>query len=455
MLALPLSVLVHLIAALIMRPDYRNVSDFAVDFQIIEVTPGPPKQGAPKPEPKEEPKPEEEKQPEREPSKKSATTPPKVADNATKLPKKTTPEPAPAGIPEGADAGVGSGICLHDLFVYTESKPAWLLYISMASFRGTVFQKEFGRTFESFDLGRRLTRYMGMNPAEEVEAIFVSSNDIFDWRSFRVVGSYDSGEEKLKGEMSNRLKARQPYFKWREEDGGFVGRLPGEFEWRLIGSGRVFAIRYSPPVENPAAVPAMPIPDNPFAGDAGSNDAEQASDAERPVSPRQGWPKQLPCIDVSNEKKEKKKTLIDIGQLSKSYLEPDDEGHFPVALLSTTDPRAVGVGRGLGRRLGFSHALFRGYFTDPVRIEGVLAFNGDEKGVQMLAEGWAADAKRFAGDPILAVTGVSHLLENLSIDSRGSKIHVSLTLTERQVLSTLLFLQLQGKALERQLKAKQ
>jgi hypothetical protein len=144
---------------------------------------------------------------------------------------------------------------------------------------------------------------------------------------------------------------------------------------------------------------------------------------------------------------------MDIVTLAKTMLSPDEEGHYPVAVLSTSDPVAVGLGSRLGKRLGFRHAAIRGYFTDPVRIEGTLTFQKGEQTVRALAEGWTRDAKAYASDPILALAGVSHLLRNIKIEAQGTTIHVFLTMTERQVLSTLLFLQLQGKALERQLKS--
>jgi hypothetical protein len=454
LLALPISVLIHIVVAMIMRPDYKNVADFAVDFQVIEVTPGVPKQG--ETEPSSPPEQEKTPEPPPKPASSSKADQPKTAANSSNASPKTAPEPPPpVGIPDGSDAGVGSGICLHDLFAYTDDEPTWGLYISMASFRDTVFQREFGNTFRSFDLGRRLTRYMGMNPAEDVEALFVESRDVFDWRAFRIIASYDSGEERLMGQMTERLKTH-PGFKWKAKDGGYVGTVPGEFKWQLMGSGRVFSIDYAPSIKNPAVGPAKDLPENPFVRDVGVPEAvsKGRSDFDK-------WPRQVPCISVSSDEKQtqKKKSKTasypDISALSKAYLTPDDAGHFPVALLSTTDPRAVGIGVRLGKRLGFEHAVFRGFFSDPIRIEGILKFSGDEKGISALARGWAAEAKAYASDPILALAGVSHLLRNLTIESSGNTIRVTLPLSERQVLSSLLFLQLQGNALERQLKANQ
>ena len=454
-LAVPISVLLHLALALIMRPDYRDVSDFAVNFQVSEYMPGKPKKGTPGQKPEPEPVPEKKVEPEEKPAPKASPSkrtdsPPAIVKKETPTATETDKTPVEAeGAPTGADAGVGSGICMHDLFAFRDTSPKWLLYVSMASFRDTIFQKEFGNTFRSFDLGRRLTRYMGMNPAEEVEALFVSSEDIFDWRSFRIVASYDSGEERLKARMAETLK-NNPNFKWQEKNGGFEAAIPGEFKWELMGSGRVFSVAYAAPLP-PSGIAPKALPDNPFAAsqqDAGAGDAKQ----EETASDAPSWPKQVPCITAPDTSKPSSK-LTDIISLAKRMMSPDSEGHFPVAILSTSDPVAVGIGRRLGNRLGFKHAVVRGYFTDPVKIEGTLTFEKDANAVKALATGWADEAKQYASDPILALAGVSHLLRNLKIDTDGTTITFYLTMQERQVLSTLLFLQLQGKALERQLKS--
>jgi hypothetical protein len=101
--------------------------------------------------------------------------------------------------------------------------------------------------------------------------------------------------------------------------------------------------------------------------------------------------------------------------------------------------------------MGFETAAVRGYFTEPVRIEGYLRFSKDPAVVEALAADWRKDAQRFAADPFLAVAGVASLLKNLQITVEGSDLRFSLEMNRSQVLSTLLFLQLQGKALERQL----
>ena len=53
MLAVPISMLLHLGIMLMMRPEYRPVADHAVGMEIMEVRPGPPAPPAPEPPPPE------------------------------------------------------------------------------------------------------------------------------------------------------------------------------------------------------------------------------------------------------------------------------------------------------------------------------------------------------------------------------------------------------------------
>jgi hypothetical protein len=466
LLAFALSVLLHVGVALLMRPTYRPVADFALDFEVIEV-----KSGAP-PKPTEPPPPETPEPEAKTPEPEVAKPPEKAA--AKEAPKEVAPpkvvavedKPEDQGVEEGRDAGTGSGICLHNLFEFSSPDPAWLLYVSMGAFRETVYQKELGGTFASFEIGRRLEEMTGMAPADDVEALFVSAKDIFDWRTFQLAATYDGGEEKLAGEMKKR-QGDTP-LEWRSTDQGLEASRPGEFRFHLVGSGRVLAITHEPKsaAPEPAATPKAIVdkrgeasrrdggpPDEPNQNkmDAG---VPKAPELQRATFP--SWPRQVTCLtelQKGDKKKQKREEPTGLIESARAHLAPDEEGHWPVALLATTDPRAVGLGSRLGQRLGFQLAVVRGYFTDPVRIEGVLTFKSDPARIEALANEWRQEAKRLSRDPFLALAGVSHLLENIEVRSEGTEISLILKMKEREVLSTLLFLQLQGKALERQLRS--
>ncbi len=471
MLAVPISFLLHLLVALLMRPEYRPVSDYAVSLEVMEVTPGPPAPPAPEPAPESEPE-EKTAEPEAPPKKvsKTETAAPPAPEPAP------VPKPAPASEVDGAGppdagAGDGTGICMHNLFEYASDEPTWLLYVVLSGFRGTAYEKELSRTFLSFDIGRRIESATGMDPAKEVEALLVTSENIFDWRTFRVVATYDSGEEKLAAHLK-KSEADNPDFQWMETKQGYEGVDPGRFRWHLVGSGRVLAVTHephkpatptSPPPSTPAPTlkPAALLPDAGVFADAGPPTAPVQKPLPEGTFPK--WPQQVTCLappekDKTEEKPKKAKTPPSkpeetLLERATEQMAPDTEGHWPVALLSTKDPRAIGLSTRAAKRVGFEHAILRGYFADPVRIEGVIQFSGDPARLAALAAAWQKEATQAGNDPFLALAGVAAILKNMKITAMDNQIHIRLELQENQVLSTLLFLQLQGKVLERQLQA--
>lgn len=478
MLAVPISFLLHLLAAYLMRPEYRPVADYAVNLEVMEVKPGPPAPPAP-PETPPEPAPEAEPAEPEAPKEKVA----KAETPAPSAPE-PAPEPAPTPAVDGAgppDAGTGegTGICMHNLFEYAPDEPTWLLYVVLSGFRGTAYEKELSRTFLSFDIGRRIKSDTGMDPATDVEALLVTSEDIFDWRTFRVIATYDSGEEKLAAQLK-KSQAGNPDFEWIETKQGYEGAEPGHFRWHLVGSGRVLAVTHEPkrpqspvgpttpstpaPVPVPASQPAGSRPDAGVAVDAGVPPVK----APKADGMFPDWPRQVACLTppeneeggAGEPKKPKKpntppkppdeETLLHDAM---AKMAPDADGHWPVALLSTKDPRAIGLGTRAAEQVGFEHAILRGYFTDPVRIEGVIRFSGDPSRLAALAGAWQRQAQAAGNDPFLALAGVAAILRDLKISAEGDQIRIRLELRENQVLSTLLFLQLQGKVLERQLQS--
>ena len=68
-----------------------------------------------------------------------------------------------------------------------------MLWVSLSSFRNTLFQRDLGAILTAYGLTRRLSRATGIDPKTDVEGLMVTAEDIFDWHSFRIVASYDSG----------------------------------------------------------------------------------------------------------------------------------------------------------------------------------------------------------------------------------------------------------------------
>lgn len=480
----PVSVLLHLVALLAARPDYAPVSDFAVELEVLELEQGAPAQAGPEiaPTPPEEPEqPEPEQPPEQEiapepdePSAESVSAGLLVDDIGDAG---VSAEAGDAGVEvaggPGVDGGTGegTGICMHDLFPFGEEDPAWVLWLSMASFRETAYQRDLGRTLQSFALYKRMAGATGMSPEEEVEGLLVTADNVFDWRTFRVVATYDSGEEGLRSRlMANRGAA--PGFSVRRTDSGYEAAIPGAFRWHLVGSGRVLAVTHEPPADGSAPLrdpdAPLPAPDNPYAdeaapdGDAGIGPATPPAADAGTASPDAGsgdlpalppptypaWPRRVTCMTElgRGETDVRDPPLI---HLARTSLGPDPEGHWPVALLVTRDPRAVGLGRNTDLPVRFRHAVARAYFSEPIRIEGTVAFDGRAEEVAAVEAAWRRMTRAASKDPFLAMSGLASIFAGLEIAARGNEIHFTLPMTEAQIQAALLFIQLQGEALER------
>jgi hypothetical protein len=86
-------------------------------------------------------------------------------------------------------------------------------------------------------------------------------------------------------------------------------------------------------------------------------------------------------------------------------------------------------------------------------VEGEVVLEGDEAAIAALSLLWRRVARATASDPFFALAGLNHLLDDLTLVPEKDRIRLSVDLTEGKVRAALIFLQLQGEALERQLKA--
>jgi hypothetical protein len=463
-LAVPISIILHLAVVVVMRPDYKPVSDYAVDMDVVDMKPGPPIT-----------KPPFETEPQREAIEKTeAPLEPDVEPG---------PEPKPAPVSEAVenarptiiamhkpsgvvmDAGApdsgarpideigalaaddqldggmpGGGICMHDLFPFSEPNPSWILWISLKSFRETALQDAIGDTLEAYSLGTEICEATGIDPRLDAQGVLVTAENIFDTKSFKVTVSYDSAEGKVRKKLSE-TKGKKPSSSWRKSESGYTALQKDDFEWHLGGSGRVLAVT-SASYEKTSPV------------DAGVASEIQANP---PVS-HPKWPDQIECLSLKKSPK-KKPDLTPEGKpdgllsFAGAFLEPDSGGHWPVALFATRDPRAVGLGPNKKNKpIRFLLAQARFYFTQPVRVQGEVYFSGPESRIVALGAHWQKIAAATSNDPFLAMAGLGRLFDKLSFAVSKNKIEFSLELTDNQVRAALIFLQLQGEVLERHLR---
>ncbi|MCP4675357.1 MAG: hypothetical protein GY854_07605 [Deltaproteobacteria bacterium] len=380
-----------------------------------------------------------------------------------------------------ADAGaVGGGICMHDLFDFSEPNPSWMLWVSMASFRETSVENAISATLTNFNLGRQIHAATGIDPGKDAAGVLVTSNDVFDSRSFRVVTSYDSGENSVLARLK-KTQGAKPDFKILKTEQGFEISADGAHDWYLVGSGRVLVSNGVPrrrpssvaPKKVDGGVKAKPSETKPDGGVKAKPsetllpspyskpkpaDAGPAAPPKRKLPPGSfpDWPRQIECLScdetIAKKTEPDPKNPEGLLKLARSFLKPDEEGHWPVALLATRDPRTVGLRSRRAGKPRFQFAAIRAYFTDPIRIEGALHFEGSEEEIAALAGLWLEIAGRTSKDPFFAMAGLSTLLDGLVLKVSGKEITFSLNLTEGKVRAALIFMQLQGESLERHLK---
>jgi hypothetical protein len=442
-LAIPASVLLHLVIAVLMRPQYQQVADFAVDFDVMEAVPGPAAKALPEP-----PTPEPEPVPTSKPPPPKKKKPAKSTHRIAAKIEKTTPRKKnyrDGGV-VGTDAGVAEekgGICMHNLFAYSEPNPSWILWLSMMSFRDTVFQADIARFLSAYKFSRRIMSQTGLE-STSVEGLFISTDNVFDWQAYRVVVSYDSGEEKLRRKLDKNSN-KPPGLSWRQTTQGWEATVPGDFRYHLVSSGRVLAVTDAP-TPPPTAVRQT------------ATDTDGGAAGRMPIGPGSfpTWPSQVECLSARQQTLEEKtksaavKRTDELLEAARGFLVPDRDGHWPVVLLATRDPRTVGLG--LHRKqIGFRLATVRIYFTNPIRIEGQAILSADKKTIELFAEGLRRSASATSADPFMAMAGLPNLFNNLVLEPKQDRIEFTLTLTENQTKAALIFLQLQGAALERRL----
>lgn len=463
-MALPISLLIHILVLLLGRPDYQEVSDYAVDLEVVEMAPGKPatsREPATVPEEKPATEPEEVPQSEEIPQPEIDN---EVGITAIELPDEIHAFDAgvvAAGASDGGqsavavlvgDGGVGSGsgICFHDVFPFAKEDPSWILWVSMSSFNNTIFESGLARTLGSFSLYKDMAGATGVDPHTEVEGFLVTADDFADWKSYRVIATYNSGEENLRRRLEkNRGKERG--FSWKKTEAGYEGAIPGTYRWHLVGSGRVLAVTHEP-LTSPAPMKKKSVFDAGLTSapsahlrDAGS---QAASPKRKPVLPSfPDWPRQVACMAPEHEAGPGSETPK-FTALVRSSLGPDPEGHWPAALIATNDPKAVGLSMGHELPVRFRWVIVKAFFSDPIRLQGVIRFDGTPEEVAAVEKMWRHMVIRASSDPFMAMAGLGHIFDKLEIEAKSDRIEFKLPMTESQVQASLLFLQLQAEALD-------
>jgi hypothetical protein len=465
-LALSASALLHLGLALYMRPDYQPVRDRPGLREIVDlgIEPGnkparapgsdaAPSQESEPPQQKKAPRPKPRpKDPEAfglpaslkkdhstetvsssEESSTDTTTEGEGTGRGTDSDGQGTDTEEDGG---GTDSNQGNALCLHDLFAYAQTEPNWALWLSMASLRGTVFEQEVSRALRAFEHTRKLSNVTGLDPGRDIEGLLVTAQNVLDWRTYEVVATYDTGEERLRSRLMRILGGQAVV---AETPAGWAISLPGEQRYYLLGSGRVLLATYSPPEAPP-----------------GTGEAPPPAHGHNPA-----WPKQVECLAPSRNTQDTDPSLrsplsFDAGAarvaLLRKALRPllyvDSEGRAPVMAMASTDPRAMGLSGGRVKGgIAVRGAVLRAYFGDEVRLEALVTVDSDS--TEPLAESWRARINASTQDRFLRMTGLSGVLPRVEVRPVKNGVILSATLTPGEVRAALVFLQMQGELLDR------
>jgi hypothetical protein len=281
---------------------------------------------------------------------------------------------------------------------------------------------------------REMAGASGLDPGKDVEGFLVTADPFDDPRSYRVIATYDSGQQAVIRALTESAHGAAA-FSMTETTAGYEASVPGAYRWHLAGGGRVLVVT-AEPADAPAA--AAPRPD------AGA--AEPAA----PSHPE--WPPEVSCMaQIAPQKKGKKNAELPFGPLVRALVGPDAAGHWPSMIIATRDPRAIGLSRAEALPAGFRWAYAAVHFSEPLRVEGAVQLDGTTEQVAAVAAGWREMLARVAADPFLALAGLDGILDDLAIEPDGSRIHFTLPLKGRQIQAALIMLQMQAEGVDRQI----
>lgn len=303
--------------------------------------------------------------------------------------------PGSAGASTGED-----GICLHDVFAFAKNNPTWMAWLSMKAFAGTRYEQGLANILGSFYLYNEMVAATEIDPMTELEGVLISADDFSSFDTYQVVATYNVGEDVLKQRLEKNMKGKSG-FTLRQTAQGTSGIHRDSYRWDMVGSGRVLVAsnarkgHLNP--KWPANVTCM-MPRAPFDGDAGTH----------------------------------------FDRLVRSKLGPEKAGErWPVMILATRDPGAAGMYYKPDLAKHFEYAILKGYFSDPIQIQGEVKFANP----QVMSEVDAEIKGLLARAVYLKFLGLGSMVDNFSYEIRDDTLRFIVPVTEKQMVALLQILQ--------------
>jgi hypothetical protein len=303
--------------------------------------------------------------------------------------------------PGSAGANTGEdGICLHDVFAFAKDNPTWMAWLSMKAFAGTRYEQGLANILGSFYLYNEMVAATEIDPMTELEGVLISADDFSSFDTYQVVATYNVGEDVLKQRLQKNMKGKTG-FTLRQTAQGTSGIHRDSYRWDMVGSGRVLVAsnarkgHLNP--KWPANVTCM-MPRAPFNGDAGAQ----------------------------------------FDKLVRSKIGPEKAGErWPVMVLATRDPGAAGMYYKPDLAKHFQYAILKGYFSDPIQIQGEVKFADP----QVMSEVNAEIKGLLARAAYLKFLGLGSMVDNFSYEIKDDTLHFIVPVTGKQMVAILQILQ--------------
>ncbi|MBN2801510.1 MAG: hypothetical protein JXR91_00295 [Deltaproteobacteria bacterium] len=168
----------------------------------------------------------------------------------------------------------------------------------------------------------------------------------------------------------------------------------------------------------------------------GSGRVMVASDAAKGKGDPE-WPKDVTCMRPRPKFKGDPAKIFNT--LVRSLIGPDDENRWPVLVLGTRDPNAAGLYRYPNLAKVFKWAVVKGFFSDPIRITGEVQFDGTKEDMAevervvkiLLAQGEGRWVK---------LSGLGNISKRVTYSIKGNALYFTIPLTEAEVHISLILL---------------
>lgn len=307
----------------------------------------------------------------------------------------------------GAAGGPENGVCLHDVFSYGIQNPKWMTWLSMTAFAGTRYEQGLAGILNSFYLYNEMVSATEIDPLTELEGVLISADNFADFSTYQIVTTYNIGQEVLKNRLVKNV-GDKPGFAVSPTNQGVSGVLPGSYRWDMVGSGRVMV----------------------------------ASDAQKGIFNPE-WPKGVTCMmpmpPFEGNAQKQFRSLV------RSKLGPAKAGdRWPVMLMATRDPNAVGLYNNPQLAAMFQYAVLKGYFSEPIQVQGEAKFNGSPQ--DMVRVEYMVKYLIQKAD-YLKYLGLGGIADKIEYRIEGDTLYFTIPLTEKQVAVALLVLKQYSKML--------